>query len=108
MTPESAGEFDTLQPMRAPGPQNPYEVYCYRCHVTAPVGTRRCIHCGEPIARGGSSPRRAALSALIEREFGEPDEQGEEEVPASIGSIVPKIAMWILILFGGFFYRFCN
>jgi hypothetical protein len=93
--------------MRAPGPQNPYEVYCYQCNVTAPVGTRRCIHCGGSISRGAQDPRRAALAALIGAEIGEADEEGEE-TPASTASLVPKIALWILLLFGGFLYRFCN
>jgi len=93
--------------MRAPGPQNPYEIYCYQCNVTAPVGTRRCIHCGGLISRGVQDPRRAALAALIGTELGEADEDGEE-TPPSVVSLVPKIALWILLLFGGFLYRFCN
>ena len=93
--------------MRTPGPQNPYEVYCYQCNVTAPAGTRRCIHCGGSISRGAQDPRRAALAALIGAEISEADEEGEE-TPASAASLVPKIALWILLLFGGFLYRFCN
>jgi len=93
--------------MRTPGPQNLYEVYCYQCNVSAPAGTRRCIHCGGSISRGAQDPRRAALAALIGAEIGEADEEGEE-TPASTASLVPKIALWILLLFGGFLYRFCN
>ncbi len=33
------------------GPQTPFEVYCYDCHVTFPVGTRRCVHCGRRLER---------------------------------------------------------
>ncbi len=93
--------------MRTPGPQNPYEVYCFQCNVTAPVGTRRCIHCGGSISRGVQDPRRAALAALVGVELIEPDEGGEE-APQSMASLVPKIALWILLLFGGFLYRICN
>jgi hypothetical protein len=93
--------------MRAPGSQNPYEVYCYRCNVTAPAGTRRCIHCGESLSRGAQDPRRAALAALVGADISETDEEGEE-APPSIGSVAPKIAIWILLLIGGFLYRFCN
>jgi hypothetical protein len=93
--------------MRTPGPQNPYEVYCYQCNVTAPAGTRRCVHCGGSLSRGAQDPRRAALAALIGAEFGEADERAEEP-PPSIGTVAPKIAMWILLLIGGFLYRFCN
>jgi hypothetical protein len=94
--------------MRNPGPQNPYEVYCYKCNVTAPVGSRRCIHCGGPLSRGErDDPRRAALAALIGTNVGEADEDLEETAP-SVASVVPKIAIWILLLIGGFLYRFCN
>jgi hypothetical protein len=93
--------------MRTPGPQNPYEVYCYQCNVTAPVGTRRCIHCGESISRGVQNPRRAALSALVGGELFDADEEGEE-APQSVASLLPKITLWILLLFGGFLYQLCN
>ena len=93
--------------MRTPGPQNPYEVYCYQCNVTAPVGTRRCVHCGGSLSRGEQDPRRAALAALIGVDVSEADEEVDETAP-SAGSVVPKIAMWILLLIGGFLYRFCN
>lgn len=93
--------------MRTPGPQNPYEVYCYQCNVTAPAGTRRCIHCGKPISGGPRDARREALAALMGAEVGGANEEGEE-VPPSAASLLPKIALWILLLFGGILYRFCN
>ena len=93
--------------MRTPGPQNAYEVYCYRCNVTAPAGTRRCLHCGGPLSRDEPNPRREALATLIGMDTSEEDE-GIEEAPPSIGSIAPKIALWVLLLLGGFLYRFCN
>ncbi len=92
--------------MQAPGPQNPYEVYCYQCNVTAPVGTRRCVHCGGRLS-GAQGSQRAALAGLLKAGFSEPDEDGEE-LTTSIGSAAPKVAMWILLLIGGFLYRFCN
>ena len=110
--------FDTIGPMRTPGPQNAYEVYCYRCNVTAPVGTRRCVHCGQPISRGEPDPRRAALAAprvyTAPARLGSSNEpspevdQVREEAPPPIGSVAPKIAIWVLLLIGGFLYRFCN
>ena len=93
--------------MRTPRPQNRYEVYCHQCNVTAPAGTRRCIHCGGSISRGAQNPRQAALAALVGAELSEADEEGEEASP-SVASLVPKIALWILLLFGGFLYRICN
>lgn len=38
------------------------EVRCHRCDVSFPVGTKRCIHCGERIGRplfGGPAPGHA-------------------------------------------------
>ena len=93
--------------MRTPGPQNPYEVYCYQCNVTAPAGTRRCLHCGGSLSSGAQGPRRAALAALIGLDVNEEGPRAEE-APPSIESVVPKIAMWVLLLIGGFLYRFCN
>ncbi len=92
--------------MRVPGPQNPYEVYCYQCNVTAPMGARRCVHCGGRFSRA-QDPQRSVLAALVGAEITEEDEAGEEAL-TSIGSVAPKIALWILLLVGGFFYRFCN
>ena len=92
--------------MRVPGPENPYEIYCYQCNVTAPVGTRRCIHCGGRFSRA-RDPQRSVLAALVGSEITDADEAGEE-VLTSIGSVAPKIALWILLVVGGFFYQFCK
>ena len=92
--------------MQTPGPQNPYEVYCYQCNVTAPVGTRRCLHCGERLS-GARNPQRAALTDLFRADSPQADEEGEE-LTTSIGSAAPKVVMWIVLLIGGFFYRLCN
>ena len=92
--------------MRTSGSQNPYEVYCYQCNVTAPIGTRRCVHCGGRLS-GAQEPRRATLTDLLEGRITGADEEGEEPT-ASIGSAAPKIALWILLLIGGFLYRYCN
>ena len=92
--------------MQTHGPQNPYEVYCYQCNVSAPPEIRRCFHCGGRLS-GEPSPRRMTLTGLLEAENTEADEESEE-FTTSIGSAAPKIAMWILLLIGGFLYRFCN
>jgi len=89
--------------MRTPRHQNPYEIYCDRCNVTAPTGTRRCIHCGGRF----SGTQRRGFADLLKAEFAEPGAE-EEEVDPSIGSAAPKIVMWIVVLIGGFLFRFCN
>jgi len=93
--------------MRSPDPQNTYEVYCHQCNVTAPVGTRRCIHCGGALSRGDQDPRRAALAALMGVEIPEAEERTAEP-PPTIGSVAPKMILWALLLIGGFLYRFCT
>jgi len=92
--------------MQAHGPQNPYEVYCFQCNVSAPVGTRRCVHCGGRLS-GPQGPRRSALAGLLEPESSEAEGDGEE-LATSIGSAAPKIVMWIVLLIGGFLFRYCN
>jgi hypothetical protein len=52
-------------------------------------------------------PRRVAWTTLIGADIRETD-AGAEELPPSIGSVAPKLAMWILLLIGGVLYRFCN
>jgi len=44
---------------------------------------------------------------LFEADTSEADEESEE-FTTSIGSAAPKVALWILLLIGGFLYRFCN
>ncbi len=104
--PKFRGGFDTIASMQAPGPQNPYEVYCYQCNVTAPAGTRRCLHCGGRLS-GARDSRSTAFTDLLAEESSETNEGGEE-LAGSIGSAAPKVAMWILLVVGGFFYRLCN
>jgi hypothetical protein len=47
------------------------------------------------------------LTGLLEAEDTEADEGGEE-LTTAIGSSAPKIALWTLLLIGGFLYRYCN
>jgi hypothetical protein len=55
---------------------------------------------------GGPNLKRGALTELFEAEFTEAEE--EEEPPTSVASAAPKIALWILLLVGGFLYRLCE
>ncbi len=92
--------------MQTSGPQNPYEVYCYQCNVSAPVGTRRCLHCNGRLS-GAQDARPKVLTDLLKTGFAEADEEAEEPAP-STASAAPRVAMWILLLVGGFLYRACN
>ena len=90
--------------MKSAGAQNPYEIYCYQCNVTAPLGTRKCIHCG-----GRLSGSRVQPSAMLSM----PAEVLEEEASLGddmprLGGISPMTIIWVLIFIGGSFYRLCN
>jgi hypothetical protein len=92
--------------MRAPRPQNPYEIYCNQCNVSAPIGTRRCIHCGGRLY-GAQGAQRPAFAELLKAESAVAGAE-EEELEPSIRSAAPKIVMWIVLLAGGYLFRFCN
>jgi len=87
------------------GPQNPYEIYCYQCHVTAPVGTRRCVHCG-----GRLSKQQRQLDPVMGMPFEESVEEDEAPVDLQrrLGNNLPMAAVWILLVIGGSIYRLCN
>ena len=89
------------------GPQTPYEVYCYGCKVTFPIGTRRCVHCGRPISGsqltrgigpitpGGPGPGPADL----------PDEM---ELPGQVSvRKMGGMSLWVLLALGAALSRFC-
>jgi hypothetical protein len=84
---------------RQDGPQTPFEVFCYDCRVTFPVGTRRCIHCGGPISRRGHAPERAAGPEILV-EDGAPD--------VSVGRRLGGISLWVLLAVGAAVARMCN
>ena len=75
------------------------EVFCHECSVTFPVGTRRCIHCGAPIARRGRAPEHAAAPEILVEE-GMPD--------ASLGRRLGGISLWVLLAVGAAVARMCN
>lgn len=82
------------------GPQTPFEVYCYDCKVTFPIGTRRCIHCSRPI---GGNP--LTLGATPITPGAEPDEL---ELPGQVS--VRKLggmSLWVLLAIGAAISRFC-
>lgn len=91
---------------RRVGPQTPYEVYCYDCRVTFPVGTRRCIHCGRPIATG---PARGAPPLVPGAPVpGAPVEPEEVELPGQISARrLGGMSLWVLLALGAALSRFC-
>jgi hypothetical protein len=83
------------------GPQNPYEIYCYECNVTAPLGTRSCIHCGTRLTGPRFQP-----GALLSKAFEEEETLGADQ--PRLGGIAPMTIIWILLFVGGSLYRLCH
>jgi hypothetical protein len=82
----------------------PFEVYCDRCRVTVPVGTRRCVHCGGPT--GASRARRP-----LGREPVEEPEPAETELEAEVGPrrfVSPLTLIWIVLIAAGYLVRACS
>lgn len=85
------------------GPQTPYEVYCYECRVTFPIGTRRCVHCGRPIPMGplARGPLPAAPGPA-------PAASDELELPPQLSARrLGGMSLWALLLLGAALSRFC-
>ena len=80
---------------------NPYEVRCTRCRVTFPVGTRACIHCGQPIDRPGAEtagPPRSLAS----------DEEALQEMPLRALKASPLTIVWLVAGLATVAYRACS
>ncbi|MGH0031570.1 MAG: hypothetical protein ACQGVC_17390 [Myxococcota bacterium] len=82
---------------RVEGPQTPYEVYCYDCHVTFAAGTPRCIHCGRRLGRPSGAAPSAGPQAL-------------EEMEADANPLrrAGGISLWVLIAVGAAVARMCG
>ena len=77
--------------MPTEGPRTPYEVYCNRCRVSFAGGTRRCIHCGDRLARSRIQPELLLPPALEA-----PQELAEEEISRRGSRISPISILWIV------------
>jgi hypothetical protein len=91
----------------------PYEVYCHRCQVSFPIGTRTCIHCGERIGRARPMrPVPTRPAGAPRRPAGAPppvlDEVDEDELPTRGGMMSPVAILWVVLILGGAIYRACS
>jgi hypothetical protein len=85
--------------MQQDGPETPYEVYCARCRVTFPVGTKYCVHCGGRIGRERFRP-------TLELPPGTDEIHVEDDLQKRSG-LSPFTLVWLLLLLGGYLYRSC-
>lgn len=92
--------------MKTEGPAG-FEVYCDRCRVSFPVGTRRCIHCGGRTSatrsHRGLRPQPADAPEILESE-------AEAEIDPEIVRrrfLSPVTLLWIVLIAAGYMYRAC-
>jgi ribosomal protein L37E len=89
---------------RHPYTPTAFEVYCQRCRVTFPVGTRTCLHCGGRLAR----ERQARSGLAVPQEELDPEAVlAEEELPVR-RALSPFTAIWVLLAIAATLYRACT
>jgi hypothetical protein len=82
-------------------PANPYEVYCTRCNVSFPVGTRVCVHCGQPIGRAAAAARALGAPRPL-------DDEPSEDLPTRSVAFSPMTFVWLLAAAATVIYRSCQ
>ena len=87
--------------MQSATPANPYEVYCTRCRVSFPVGTRVCVHCGQPIGRAPAAAPALRGPAPI-------DADPPDELPTRSMAFSPMTFVWLLAAVATVIYRSCQ
>lgn len=96
------------------GAQTPYEVYCYQCRVTFPVGQKRCVHCGGRLGPRGEAPFRGPVvsgpvAAGGLRGRGTPGPPGDaEEEPSLALRRFGGLALWALIVVSALVSNLCS
>ena len=88
---------------RRPYTPTAFEVYCQRCRVTFPLGTRTCLHCGGRLAR----ERQAASRFATPQELDPEAVLAEDELPVR-RALSPFTAIWVLLAIAATLYRACT
>lgn len=91
-------------------PSAAFEVWCNDCRTSFAAGTKRCIHCGERLAR---KRRRVSLRVpRVEEAVALPDEIDdllvEDDVPKKKSPFSPLTLVWIAVLLGGYLFQLCS
>lgn len=89
---------------RTEGSQTPYEVYCYSCRVTFPVGQRRCIHCGARLGHRAELPHRRAGAMEPPIVVAEEEESGNAQMLRRFGGL----AVWALLALSAVLSNMCR
>lgn len=100
-----------------------FEVRCHSCNVSYPVGTKRCMYCGEKPSAGPPQVDLLDLREVEERAGAvvaertasrrpQPAEaENEEEAGLSLRQALPRVAMslvWVVLLVVISIYRVCS
>jgi hypothetical protein len=86
--------------------QTPFQVNCPRCHVSFPVGTKRCIHCGERIVQHRGIQTR--ILPPVPSPFEEGPDLSEDEIAPRKRFISPMTLVWIAAAVWLGIQRSCN
>jgi hypothetical protein len=87
-----------------------YEVYCPRCQVSHPPGTRICMHCGgrtsaRGAAPGEARPLRAGPGPVPTAGAPPEEEEGTEGAPR--GLRIGLTVVWLALAVAASLYRAC-
>jgi hypothetical protein len=69
--------------------------------VSFPLGTRTCIHCGQPIRRPGAEPTGAPQSLVS-------DDEALQELPLRALKASPLTIVWLVAGLATVAYRACS
>ena len=90
---------------RHPSPP-PIEVWCNHCDTSFAAGTKRCVHCGNRLAKQRVPRVRFGKQLELPPELQE-DLLVEEDVPKRKSPISPFTLVWIAVLVGGYVFQLC-
>jgi len=91
---------------RVEGARTPYEVYCFRCRVTFPVGSRRCLHCGGPLF--GPGERTAAGAPIAVPGPALPADADEDDGPIAVARRFGGLAVWAIVTIAAVLQSLCR
>ncbi len=83
--------------MSEPFQESPnFEVRCWHCNVSFPIGTKRCVHCGEKIGRPAILGRPGDLELGEMPVFDPTEEAAEAEPQRGRGFRLGVTALWLI------------
>lgn len=90
---------------RVEGARTPYEVYCFRCRVTFPIGSRHCLHCGGPLFGAGERADASDLAPGPARPI--PPATDTDEGGLTVRGIA-SLAGWVVVAAAALLQSLCQ